>query len=133
MTYLLDLLDHDIFCTKRALRERAIIAFLCCSYCGGEHRDDGMGPDGRPWQLDRIYPGVLGGEYRPDNVTLSCATCNIQKKDEPGGSGTKWDCNHLAAQEWFRQWDEEIDIKRAMKKNWIAEHTSGAINDNHPN
>jgi hypothetical protein len=129
MSYM-DLLMEPEFNTKRLLRLRAMMAYgYQCVYCGGEG-DHYNGDDGRPWQLDRIYPGVLGGEYRADNVALSCATCNIQKKDTPGGRGTRWECNALDAQEHFADWDYNHDIQWAQKKSWIRENTKGAVNDN---
>ena len=48
-----------------------------CSYCG--RKGNAKDPDGRSWHIDRIIPGSRGGGYSPENITLSCATCNISK------------------------------------------------------
>ncbi len=48
-----------------------------CSYCG--RKGDAHDPDGRSWHIDRIIPGSRGGSYSPENIALSCATCNIRK------------------------------------------------------
>lgn len=49
-----------------------------CSYCGGDG-DHKRGPDGRVWHVDHVYPRKHGGDNEPDNMTLSCATCNLKK------------------------------------------------------
>lgn len=64
------------------LKERCIWAFgFTCQYCkrAGNHEAD---PDGRFWELDRITPGVHGGNYHPANITLACKACNASKADE---------------------------------------------------
>ena len=77
--------------TKAQLRREAIAGFYeRCQYCEGEG-DSKNGPDGRPWHLDRWIPGAQGGEYEPDNVVLSCATCNIRKKDREPWERPEWD------------------------------------------
>lgn len=71
---------------KAALKARALIAFaLTCVYC---HRVGipERGPDGRPWELDRVVPGASGGEYEAGNVVLACRTCNRDK-----GARLNWD------------------------------------------
>lgn len=61
------------------LREEVIEIFnRTCSYCFTVG-DDLNGPDGRPWHIDRLLPGRRGGAYSPENITLSCGTCNISK------------------------------------------------------
>ncbi len=57
---------------SQSLRRRVYRAFSSCEYCGGENIDP---------SIDRIIPGILGGAYVPDNVTLSCRSCNTKKKD----------------------------------------------------
>lgn len=77
--------------TKAQLRMEAIVAFLqTCQYCECEG-DSKHGPDGRAWHLDRWDPGAHGGAYEPDNVVLSCATCNIRKRDKDPRSRPEWD------------------------------------------
>ena len=49
-----------------------------CQYCN-KPGDAGKGPDGKPWEIDRIVPGKLGGLYVSANVTLSCGPCNREK------------------------------------------------------
>lgn len=67
------------------LRRRAIVAFdRTCAYCSRQG-DDLTGPDGKPWELDRIKPGAAGGEYVPENVALACGPCNRRKTDAVGG------------------------------------------------
>jgi 5-methylcytosine-specific restriction endonuclease McrA len=64
------------------LRGKLVEVFeAVCQYCGGEG-DGENGPDGRTWNVDRILPGSRGGSYAPENITLSCSTCNIKKKDK---------------------------------------------------
>lgn len=48
---------------------------VCCKLQG----TDATGPDGNPWDIDRIIPGIRGGKYTEDNIVLSCHTCNIKK------------------------------------------------------
>ena len=65
------------------LRQATISAFgFQCSHCDGLGSED-LGPDGRPWCLDRIIPGKVGGEYVADNVTLSCWHCNSKRGASP--------------------------------------------------
>ncbi len=49
-----------------------------CQYC---HKVgiETLGPDGKAWNIDRIISGANGGHYTPDNITLSCSTCNKKK------------------------------------------------------
>lgn len=72
-----------------ALRRAVIHTFEGrCEYCqrlGGKD----LGPDDRPWQVDRVVPGRKGGIYTPDNVTLSCQTCNNRKKSKDAPAGTR--------------------------------------------
>ena len=49
-----------------------------CQYCN-KPGDAGKGPDGKPWEIDRIVPGKQGGLYLSANVTLSCGPCNRKK------------------------------------------------------
>jgi hypothetical protein len=64
---------------KAELRARAVQAFsAACAYCsrsGTAEKD----PDGLAWELDRIVPGRLGGEYSAGNVALTCHACNQKK------------------------------------------------------
>lgn len=50
-----------------------------CFYCGNPG-DQASGPDSRAWHVDHAYPLSLGGDHGPDNLVLSCATCNLEKK-----------------------------------------------------
>lgn len=70
----------------KGLRRRSVLAFNChCTYCGaGGDRVDG--PDGSPWQIDRI---VAGGPYQPDNITLACRPCNARKGNRPAPPRTR--------------------------------------------
>ena len=36
----------------------------------------------RNLQVDRIFPGYLGGEYRLDNCQLLCKSCNARKSNK---------------------------------------------------
>lgn len=51
-----------------------------CSYCGEAGTTQG-GPDGLAWNIDHVIPVSRGGRTVPGNLTLSCGTCNSQKKD----------------------------------------------------
>jgi hypothetical protein len=69
--------------SKEHLRWATIYAFgHRCSHCDAIGNCD-AGPDGRPWCLDRIIPGKVGGEYVADNVTLSCWACNSKRGASP--------------------------------------------------
>lgn len=58
-----------------ALRKRVIRAFNCtCQYCG--HKSDETDPF---LHVDRIVPGSEGGNYEPDNITLACIRCNVNR------------------------------------------------------
>lgn len=64
---------------KPELLRRCLPAFhATCAYCDrpGTFEAD---PDGKPWNLDRIFPGAHGGEYEARNVALACLACNQQK------------------------------------------------------
>lgn len=50
-----------------------------CIYCQRTGTTD-CGPDGRVWHLDHGYPKALGGDDDPENMILSCATCNLRKQ-----------------------------------------------------
>jgi len=64
-----------------ALRRAVLYVFDGrCEYCGQTGTRE-LGPDDKPWHVDRVVPGARGGVYSPDNVTLSCRGCNIRKKD----------------------------------------------------
>lgn len=52
-----------------------------CFYCGRQGDED-RGPDRRWWHVDHCYPVVRGGDARSDNLVLSCASCNLEKKDK---------------------------------------------------
>ena len=49
-----------------------------CLYCQRVGTQD-AGPDGRQWHVDHIFPKARGGDDGDDNLTLSCATCNLKK------------------------------------------------------
>lgn len=69
--------------SKSSLRSAAIHWFgQQCSYCECLGTSC-FGPDGRPWCLDRIIPGAVGGKYAEDNVTLSCWGCNSRRGASP--------------------------------------------------
>jgi hypothetical protein len=62
------------------LRRLVIAAFGgVCQYCN-QPGENGLGPDGQKWHVDRVVPGSRGGAYEPGNVTLACAFCNVSKK-----------------------------------------------------
>ena len=50
-----------------------------CFYCGVVGAED-LGPDGRFWHVDHVYPISRGGDDKPDNHVLSCASCNLGKR-----------------------------------------------------
>jgi hypothetical protein len=123
--------DHPIFNTKPMLRVRAIAAYDCvCAYCceeGNEHR----GPDGKPWHLDRIIPGYLGGDYVADNVALSCCACNCAKRNKvedpderpPSLERVEFDLDV------FREWDR-TEQNKFSKNRRQREKYSHVANDN---
>jgi hypothetical protein len=49
-----------------------------CVYCR-KSGDCELGPDGRRWHVDHMYPRVHGGDDKKDNKALSCASCNLSK------------------------------------------------------
>jgi len=49
-----------------------------CPYCGGRGSED-LGPDGRQWHIDHLYPHSRCGDSGPDNLVRACATCNLKK------------------------------------------------------
>lgn len=62
-----------------AIRSEVIRRFeRTCVYCGNSG-DEKNGPDGKPWEIDRIVPGSSGGSYEASNITLSCKECNMKK------------------------------------------------------
>lgn len=50
-----------------------------CFYCGKLGTKQ-TGPDGRVWHADHSYPRALGGDDLPDNMVLTCASCNLSKR-----------------------------------------------------
>lgn len=71
------------------LRRAIVYAFDgTCEYCHGTGTKE-LGPDLRPWHVDRVRPGRRGGVYTPDNVTLACRTCNLKKKANSAPAGTR--------------------------------------------
>lgn len=73
----------------RPLRREVIRAFdLTCQYCGARGTPE-EGPDGKPWAVDRLVPAALGGQYTPDNMTLTCASCNLKRSTKPVPTDTR--------------------------------------------
>ena len=56
--------------------EKMLIACALCEECWPEHLEHHL-------EVDRIVPGVLGGEYTLDNCQLVCPSCNKIKGDNP--------------------------------------------------
>lgn len=72
-----------------ALRRAVLHAFAArCEYCKQAGTKE-LGPDGSPWHIDRVVPRQNGGTYAPDNVTLSCKSCNHRKKTKDAPAGTR--------------------------------------------
>jgi len=72
------------------LRRAVILTFRqTCEYCKRLSESRELDPDGKPWNVDRVFPGRRGGAYAPDNVTLSCRACNAKKKDSNAPEGTR--------------------------------------------
>jgi len=72
-----------------SLRRAAIYLFAArCEYCGQLGTKD-LGPDHKPWTIDRVVPGKRGGVYSPDNVALACRFCNTKKRANPAPEGTR--------------------------------------------
>jgi 5-methylcytosine-specific restriction endonuclease McrA len=46
-----------------------------CEYCGVTDRENPV-----EWHIDHIIARVNGGSDEPDNLTLSCAKCNLSKR-----------------------------------------------------
>ena len=57
------------------LGERASWICIYCQLRGDEY----MGPDGRAWHIDHLFPQSKGGDSMEDNLVIACATCNIKK------------------------------------------------------
>src|SRR5919108_4203378 len=58
------------------LRRAVLYAFNGrCEYCG-RYGFVEIGPDGRPWQIERL---VSSGTFVPENVTLACRTCTTKR------------------------------------------------------
>jgi len=55
-----------------------------CAYCAGSSESDAIGPDGRSWHIDHVFPVVRGGTNVAENLVLSCATCNLRKNARLG-------------------------------------------------
>jgi len=73
----------------KRVRTQLILKFNCrCQYCSRLGDQQG-GPDGRTWHVDHIFPVSRGGDDSEDNLTLSCATCNLRKHDAIGGAWQK--------------------------------------------
>lgn len=71
------------------LRRAAIYLFDArCEYCRRRGTKE-LGPDGSPWTIDRVVPGMRGGTYSPDNVALACRFCNMKKRTQPAPVGTR--------------------------------------------
>jgi hypothetical protein len=72
------------------LRRAVIHAFSnTCEYCKRSSDSKDNDPDGKTWHVDRVVPGLRGGVYAPDNVTLACRFCNLKKKANPAPDGTR--------------------------------------------
>lgn len=52
-----------------------------CAYYGSEER----GPDGEAWHVEHVIPVSRGGPTHMGNLTLSCATCNMDKGTRTAG------------------------------------------------
>ena len=52
-----------------------------CIYCQSKGTDT-IGPDGRPWHIDHLFPKARGGDSKSDNLVLACATCNCRKNSQ---------------------------------------------------
>ena len=55
--------------------------YFICAYCSKKGTPE-CGPDDRPWHIDHVYPKKHGGDNQPDNLVLSCATCNLSKNSK---------------------------------------------------
>lgn len=72
------------------LRRAVILTFQAtCEYCKRASDSNDLGPDGKPWTIDRLRPGVRGGIYSPDNVTLACRSCSQKKRTADAPAGTR--------------------------------------------
>ena len=70
----------------RGLRRMMIEAFdRTCEHCGRRGTAT-KGPDGEPWHVDQIEPRA---GYRPHNVTLACARCNLKRNAKPAPEETR--------------------------------------------
>lgn len=66
-------------CPKELRLEVIEIFGYECQYCHISGTAE-LGPDGQKWHVARIIPGSRGGSYAPENITLSCGTCNRKKR-----------------------------------------------------
>lgn len=72
------------------LRRAVVLTFeATCEYCKRASGSNELDPDGKPWNIDRLRPGVRGGIYSPDNVTLACRACNQKKRTADAPVGTR--------------------------------------------
>jgi 5-methylcytosine-specific restriction endonuclease McrA len=58
------------------------VAGPVCAHCD-RLGAPGFCADGRPWTVERIIPGIAGGEYQPENVALACWSCNSRRGARP--------------------------------------------------
>lgn len=72
-----------------SLRRAVIYLFEArCEYCFRLGTKE-LGPDERPWAIDRVVPGKRGGIYSPDNVTLSCRLCSAKRRSNDAPVSTR--------------------------------------------
>lgn len=72
------------------LRRAVVLTFQAtCEYCKRASASNELDPDGKPWNIDRLRPGVRAGVYSPDNVTLACRACNQKKRTADAPVGTR--------------------------------------------
>lgn len=67
---------------KQSIKElRMELGAFCswiCIYCQKQGTPEN-GPDNRQWHVDHMFAVARGGDSSPDNLILSCATCNQKK------------------------------------------------------
>jgi len=100
------------------LRQRVMArADGICEYCGNQ-QELGIGT----FQIDHIYPQVLGGKTTLDNLALACPACNMAKYMQVRAidqqTGRRVELFHPRRQRWTRhfQWNEDYNriIGRTM-------------------
>jgi len=100
-----------------------------CEYCGNQ-QELGIGT----FQVDHIYPQVLGGKTTLDNLALACPACNMAKYMQVRAidpkTGRRVTLFNPRCQRWTRhfQWNE--DYSRIIGRTMCGRATVEALQMN---